>query len=51
MTGMLIGYACCSTDEQDLEANRQILLDPGVTPEQLHLDTGAQRAAAAGAAT
>ena len=35
---MLIGYARCSTDKQDLEANRQILLDLGVQAEHIHLD-------------
>jgi DNA invertase Pin-like site-specific DNA recombinase len=35
---MLIGYARCSTDKQDLEANRQILLDLGIDPEHIHLD-------------
>nr|WP_198682399.1 recombinase family protein [Kribbella sp. VKM Ac-2569] len=35
---MLIGYARCSTDKQDLQANRQILLDLGVDPEHIHLD-------------
>ena len=34
----LIGYARCSTDKQDLEANRQILPDLGVDPEHIHLD-------------
>jgi DNA invertase Pin-like site-specific DNA recombinase len=29
--GILIGYARCSTDEQDLTAQRGILLDLGVT--------------------
>ena len=36
--GMLIGYARCSTDKQDLEANRQILLDLGVDPNNIYLD-------------
>ncbi|MEV0792537.1 recombinase family protein [Kribbella sp. NPDC050459] len=35
---MLIGYARCSTDKQDLEANRQILLELGVAVEPIYLD-------------
>ncbi|WP_274383759.1 hypothetical protein [Actinoplanes flavus] len=38
MTAVLIGYARCSTDKQDLEAHRRILLDLGVPADQLHLD-------------
>ncbi|MBG0567994.1 recombinase family protein [Actinoplanes sp. NEAU-A11] len=38
MTGILVGYARCSTDKQDLEANRQILLNLGVSAGQLFLD-------------
>jgi DNA invertase Pin-like site-specific DNA recombinase len=38
MTGVLIGYARCSTDKQDLEANRQILLDLGVAADLVYLD-------------
>ena len=38
MTAALIGYARCSTDKQDLEANRQILLDLGVPAERIYLD-------------
>jgi DNA invertase Pin-like site-specific DNA recombinase len=38
VTEILIGYARCSTDQQDLEANRQILLDLGVRAEHLYLD-------------
>lgn len=38
MTGVSIGYARCSTDKQDLEANRQILLDLGVPADQIYLD-------------
>ncbi|MEV4283565.1 recombinase family protein [Actinoplanes xinjiangensis] len=40
MTAALIGYARCSTAEQDLEANRQILLDLGVRTDQIYLDRG-----------
>lgn len=38
VTAVLIGYARCSTDKQDLEANRQILLDLGVPAERIYLD-------------
>jgi DNA invertase Pin-like site-specific DNA recombinase len=40
MTATLIGYARCSTDEQDLTAQRQILLGLGVTPDRIYLDHG-----------
>ncbi|MEV0290346.1 recombinase family protein [Kribbella sp. NPDC050820] len=35
---MLIGYARGSTDKQDLEANRRILLELGVTADHVYLD-------------
>jgi DNA invertase Pin-like site-specific DNA recombinase len=35
VTAIRIGYARCSTDKQDLEANRQILLELGVSAEQM----------------
>ncbi|HYN97662.1 MAG TPA: recombinase family protein [Pilimelia sp.] len=38
MTGVLIGYARCSTDKQDPGANRQILLDLGVAADHTYLD-------------
>src|SRR4051794_35528357 len=38
VTAVLIGYARCSTDKQDLEANRQILLEFGVSADQIYLD-------------
>ena len=38
MTAILVGYARCSTDKQDLEANRQILIELGVSAEQIYLD-------------
>jgi DNA invertase Pin-like site-specific DNA recombinase len=38
VTAISIGYARCSTDEQDLEANRQILLELGVPADQIYLD-------------
>src|SRR6476469_87576 len=47
MTGVRIGYARCSTDKQDLEANRQILLEFGVHADLIYLDraySGSNRA-------
>ena len=38
--GILIGYARCSTENQDLTAQRQILRDLGVTDERVYLDHG-----------
>jgi DNA invertase Pin-like site-specific DNA recombinase len=38
VTAVSIGYARCSTDKQDLEANRQILLGLGVPADQIYLD-------------
>jgi len=40
MTPSLIGYARCSTDEQDLTAQRQLLLGLGVAPDRIYLDHG-----------
>ena len=45
--GIKIGYARCSTDKQDREANRQILLELGVPADQIYLDraySGSNRA-------
>jgi DNA invertase Pin-like site-specific DNA recombinase len=36
--GIKIGYARCSTDEQDREANRRILLELGVPADLIYLD-------------
>jgi DNA invertase Pin-like site-specific DNA recombinase len=36
----LIGYARCSTDSQDLTAQRQRLLELGVTEQRIYLDHG-----------
>ena len=47
MTATLIGYARCSTDRQDLAAQRQTLLDLGVAENRIYTDhglTGATRA-------
>ncbi len=40
MAVVKIGYARCSTDEQDLTAQRQQLLDLGVAGERIYLDHG-----------
>ncbi len=40
MTGTLIGYARCSTDEQDLTAQRQALQALGVAEDRMYLDHG-----------
>ena len=47
MTVTLIGYARCSTDQQDLTVQRQALRDLGVAPDRIYTDkglTGANRA-------
>jgi DNA invertase Pin-like site-specific DNA recombinase len=47
VTATLIGYARCSTDEQDLTAQRQTLLGLGVAEDRIYLDhglTGTRRA-------
>ena len=38
--GLLIGYARCSTDEQDLTAQREALIALGVEPERTYIDQG-----------
>ena len=38
--GVLIGYARCSTDAQDLTAQRQRLRELGVTEDRIYLDHG-----------
>jgi DNA invertase Pin-like site-specific DNA recombinase len=40
MTGTLIGYARCSTDEQDLTAQRKSLVGLGVDEDRIYLDHG-----------
>lgn len=40
VTGTLIGYARCSTDEQDLTARRAALEALGVADERMYLDHG-----------
>lgn len=47
ISGTLVGYARCSTDEQDLTAQRERLAQLGVASERIYLDhglTGTQRA-------
>ena len=40
MTETLVGYARCSTDRQDLTAQRQALAELGVSPERVYVDKG-----------
>ena len=40
MTATLIGYARCSTDRQDMTAQRQALADLGVEPDRIYMDRG-----------
>ncbi len=40
MAGVKIGYARCSTDEQDLTAQKAALRDLGVSKERIYLDHG-----------
>src|SRR6476659_10462534 len=40
MTATLIGYALCSTDKQDLAAQRAALEKLGVAPERIYMDRG-----------
>ena len=40
MTATLIGYARCSTDRQDPAAQRQALLELGVTEDRIYTDHG-----------
>ena len=40
MSETIIGYARCSTDEQDLTAQRQRLAELGVPAERIYLDHG-----------
>src|SRR5574340_1336518 len=39
-TGTLVGYARCSTDAQDLTAQRQRLRELGVAEDRIYLDHG-----------
>jgi len=40
MKAILIGYARCSTDKQDLSAQRQVLTDLGVEEDRIYTDHG-----------
>ncbi|MDQ2849421.1 MAG: recombinase family protein [Actinomycetota bacterium] len=40
MTVLLIGYARCSTDSQDLTVQRDALVGLGVAPERIYVDHG-----------
>ena len=40
LAGILIGYARCSTEKQDLTARREILRGLGVAEERVYLDHG-----------
>ena len=40
MTQTLVGYARCSTDRQDLTAQRKALQDLGVSPDYIYTDHG-----------
>lgn len=40
MTATKIGYARCSTDKQDLSAQRQALSDLGVSEDRIYTDHG-----------
>jgi DNA invertase Pin-like site-specific DNA recombinase len=40
MSALLIGYARCSTDQQDLTAQRDALLGLGVEAERIYVDHG-----------
>ena len=40
MAALLIGYARCSTDQQDLTAQRDALAALGVAPTRIYVDHG-----------
>ena len=40
MSGLLIGYAQVTTDEQDLTSQRDALTGLGVAPERIYVDHG-----------
>jgi DNA invertase Pin-like site-specific DNA recombinase len=40
MSALLVGYARCSTDQQDLTAQRDALLGMGVEAERIYVDHG-----------
>ncbi len=43
MSALLVGYARCSTDQQDLTAQRDGLVALGVEAERIHVDDGLTR--------
>lgn len=40
MSALLVGYARCSTNQQDLTAQREALSGLGVEPERIYVDHG-----------
>lgn len=40
MSSLLVGYARCSTEQQDLTAQHEALLGLGVEPERIYVDHG-----------
>ena len=40
MNATLVGYARCSTDRQDLTAQKQALSELGVAPDRIYMDKG-----------
>src|SRR5438552_16539851 len=40
MTATLVGYARCSTDQQDLAVQRAMLKELGVAPDRIYMDRG-----------
>ncbi len=40
MTALLIGYARCSTEQQDLTAQHDGLITLGVSPTRIYVDHG-----------
>lgn len=40
VNGMLVGYARCATQGQDLRAQRTALAHPGVAPDRVYTDSG-----------
>src|SRR6267378_6596691 len=40
MTATRVGYARCSTDQQDLAAQQAMLQELGVAPERIYMDRG-----------
>ena len=38
MSALLVGYARCSTDQQDLTAQRDALFGLGVEPDRIYVD-------------